>query len=231
VVSGNHDDGSDANIGAIAQCLPHRFGGPAQGQYGTNYYFDAPGLARFIGISPGLSFGVDLAWLGAAIDGARSGGLPWVVVFMHKNCPSIGEKGDCEMGANVFQLLLEKKVDLILQGHEHDYERSKQLAVGGACATFAVAPANPACVANGAATGYAKGAGSVVAIAGSGGTGLRAINTADSQIGYFATWMGSNVRPTFGFLKVTLAPTSLTGEFVATPNRAAFTDTFTITAP
>ena len=54
-----------------------------------------------------------------------------------------------------------KEVDLVLQGHDHNYQRSKQLT----CATPDVYVA--ACVADdGADNAYGKGSGSVVEIAG-----------------------------------------------------------------
>src|SRR5207248_481810 len=39
-----------------------------------------------------------------------------------------GEK-HCEISADLFNLLIQKHVDLVLQGHEHGYERSGQFAL------------------------------------------------------------------------------------------------------
>ena len=43
----------------------------------------------------------------------------------------------CEPGADLTNLLLPKKVDLVLTGHEHIYQRTKQLALGAGCTSLA----------------------------------------------------------------------------------------------
>ena len=45
---------------------------------------------------------------------------------MHKPCLSMGEYA-CDPGADLVNLLLQKKVDVVLSGHEHIYQRTKQL--------------------------------------------------------------------------------------------------------
>src|SRR5439155_5589275 len=130
-------------------------------------------LARVIMISPSITMpdgttfdytanppSAHYQWLVDAIDGARATGIRWVIVGMARDCVTAGEKS-CEIGQDVFNLLVSKKVDLILEGHEHGYERSKQLTIGGGCPAIplnATAPA--ACIANDGSQGtYAKGAG------------------------------------------------------------------------
>lgn len=100
LVSGNHEDdtGGDGELANFAKCLPDR--ADATGHYGTEYYFDVPGLARVVLISPDLTVGGEYfyygkhnshyRWLGAVIDAARTARLPWVIVAMHKNCLSVG---------------------------------------------------------------------------------------------------------------------------------------------
>ena len=85
LVSGNHeDDGPDGQIARFAACLPDQIGG-LTGSYSKEYYFDYPRsapLARFINISPNLSFpgqgtysytagGSHYDWTASAIDQAR----------------------------------------------------------------------------------------------------------------------------------------------------------------
>ena len=48
---------------------------------------------------------------------------------MHKPCITVGQY-DCDPGPDLFNMLVSKKVDLILSGHEHIYQRSHQLALG-----------------------------------------------------------------------------------------------------
>ena len=145
LVSGNHEDGVDGQDGLIdtfAQCLPDRLG--AVGTYGKEYYFDYPAAspqARFIMISPGLDFTngglysyaagtAHYNWVANTIDSARAAGIKWVVVGMHYPCLSMGI-APCSTGNDIMNLLISKKVDLILQAHDHNYQRSKQLALNG----------------------------------------------------------------------------------------------------
>jgi len=66
-------------------------------------------------------------WTKTAIEDAQSQN-EWVIVGIHKLCISAGRE-ICEIGTKLFNFLLSKKVDLILQGDDHAYERSKQLAL------------------------------------------------------------------------------------------------------
>jgi len=66
-------------------------------------------------------------WTETAIEDAQSQN-EWVIVGIHKLCISAGRE-ICEIGTKLFNFLLSKKVDLILQGDDHAYERSKQLAL------------------------------------------------------------------------------------------------------
>src|SRR5690554_6102311 len=135
LLAGNHEsNGQNGNINDFAACLPNQLPG-AVGTYGRQYYVDVPQgapLVRYIMISPGTTFSDGhwsydegtprYAWTESAIDGARAAGIPWVVVGMHKPCVSIGDYV-CEPGAEVTNLLVTKRVDLVLNGHEHLYQR------------------------------------------------------------------------------------------------------------
>ena len=110
LVSGNHEsNGQNGNINDFSACLPNQLPGVV-GTYGRQYYVDVPQedpLIRFVMISPNLTFpdgtwnytagSARYNWTAAAIDGARSTGIPWVVVSMHKPCLSMGEYA-CEPG-------------------------------------------------------------------------------------------------------------------------------------
>jgi hypothetical protein len=248
IVSGEHDAGglySDANqlVGDFAACMPDRLG--STGTYGSQYYFDYPAvspLARVIMISPGLSnyapklfpsYGKGTAayqWVSNAIDGARAAGTPWVIVGMAFDCITAGEKS-CEIGPDLFDMLIAKKVDLILQGHEHGYERSQQLALGPRCATMTVGSYNAACVAGAGAGGqYVKGAGTVIIVAGTAGITLRPMNPKDSEAPYFTTLMGANINPGKGFVRYSVTPTRIDAAFVPSVN-TTFSDAFSIAGP
>src|SRR6266704_2992788 len=197
LLSGNHEDGGeiltqDGLIDNFAQCLPDRLG--AVGTYGKEYSFDYPAsspIARFIMISPNLTFTngglydysagtTHYNWVASAIDDARAAGIKWVIVGMHKVCISMGIQS-CEIGNDLLNLLVSKKVDLILQAHDHSYQRSKQLALNSnTCTAIQAETYNSSCVANDGSTGvYTQGSGSVLAIIGSVGEDLSNLSTAD----------------------------------------------------
>jgi hypothetical protein len=169
-------------------------------------------------------------WLVDAIDGARAAGIRWVAVGMARNCISTGEKG-CEIGQALFNLLVDKRVDLILQGHEHGYARSRQLSTGPGCAAIPVNRVDAACFADdGTHDIYAKGQGPIVVIAGTLGIGLRPMNPRDSEAGAFRAIMGSNINRTHGFMKYTVTADRIQAQFVAT-TKGGFADQFTIADP
>lgn len=239
LLAGNHESqGQNGNINDFSACLPNQLPG-AVGTYGRQYYVDVPQaapLVRHVMISPGIpypdgtwSYAAGTArysWTAAAIDGARAAGIPWVVVSMHKPCLSVGEYS-CESGAALLNLLVSKKVDLVLTGHEHHYARTKQLALGPDCAEITPGSYVEACVAD-ADSSLRKGAGTVVATVGTGGVELRDIYASDPDLPFFAATSGGNQTPTYGLLDVSVTAEALAARFVATSG-AGFSDSFTIT--
>lgn len=237
LVSGNHEsNGLNGNINDFAACLPNQLPG-AVGTYARQYYVDVPQqnpLARFVFVSPGIPFADGTwdysvgspryNWTAAAIDGARSASIPWVVVSMHTPCISIGVY-DCVAGPDITNLLLSKKVDLVLNGHEHHYQRSKQLSVAAGCTGLQPGVYNSSCVRDGD-NSLAKGAGSVFTTVGTGGVDLRDVNTADPETPYFAAYSGLNINPSHGLLDMKFTATTLDAGFVATDG--AFTDAFSV---
>ena len=145
LVSGNHEsNGVDGDIDDFVRCLPNRLPGLV-GTYGRQWYVDRPAddpLVRVVMVSPSLDFGrgpwsydegtAHHEWLRSAVAGARSAGIPWVVVGMHKPCLSMGNYV-CDPGPEVVDLLLDSGVDLVLTGHEHLYQRTRPLALGPGC--------------------------------------------------------------------------------------------------
>jgi hypothetical protein len=152
IVTGNEDT---ANMPTFEADLPDHLGN-LSGSYGREYAFDYPAgapLARFILISPGrLLPGYDYSlgtphynWLAQEIDGARSAGIPWVIVGMHEFCIAMGPI-PCTIGSDLENLLVSKKVDLVLQAHNHDYQASKQLALNPtSCPSIPISSYNVAC--------------------------------------------------------------------------------------
>jgi Calcineurin-like phosphoesterase len=233
---GSHED-QDAQDGYIlnhAACLPDRLG--STGFYGVEYYFDYPAsspLIRVIMIPPDMLVenrlysyapnSPEYAWLSSAIDSGRAAGIPWVAVGMHDVCITAGIK-PCEIGADLMNLLVSKRVDLVLQGHDHNYQRGKQLRFkAGVCTAIPIGSYASSCVVDSGADGlYAKGAGSVFVISGSFGLCCYGINTADPELGYFARFDSS----TRGFVKYTVGPGHIDAQFIN--SLGAFTDSFSI---
>jgi hypothetical protein len=242
LLAGNHeDDGPDGLISNYAACLPDRLG--VQGDYPREYYVDYPAgnpLVRFVMISPQLTFppgtnpwsyGNGTAhynWTASTIDGARSAGIPWVVVGMHKYCLSLVNY-PCGTGTDIMNLLVSRKVDLYLQAHDHAYSRTKQLALNGSCTAIPTTSFNADCVADGnAASAYTAGNGTVLATVGSGGRSMNAEHPELPQGPFFQAYMGTNYNATFGFLKVDVSDTQLSAQFVRGTG-GSFADSFTIT--
>jgi PKD repeat protein len=239
LVAGNHEsNGQNGNINDFSACLPNQLPGVI-GTYGRQWYVDVPRddpFVRLVMISPALPFpdgtwtyqagSPRYAWTAAAIDGARAAGVPWVVVGMHKPCLSIGQYS-CDPGSDLMNLLVAKRVDLVLSGHEHLYQRTKQLAHGPGCTSVTPDVYTAACVADSDQT-LTQGRGTVFATVGTGGIALRDVNLADPEVSYHAAWSGLNANPTWGSLALTADDAQLSASFTRAAG-GSFTDGFTIT--
>ncbi len=242
LLSGNHEsDGRNGSIDAFAGCLPPRLPG-VNGVYGRQWFVDLPQrdpVLRLIMISPGLHFADSgrwdyvpgnehYDWTAAAIDSARDAAIPWVVVASHLPCHTVG-RYECEPGPAVTNLLLDRKVDLVLHGHEHLYQRTHQLALGPGCPSLLPARSDGACISD-TDSDFFSGAGTVFATVGTGGRPLRDVNASDSEAPYFAAYSGKNVEPTHGFLKIRVTDDSLRAEFIRADG-GDFVDSFTLHRP
>jgi calcineurin-like phosphoesterase family protein len=220
LLAGDHEDDDPVRIGNFTACLPDRLG--SKGVYGKEYYFDVPAgapVARFIQVSADLIFppaakwtyvanNSHFRWLLGAIDGARAAGIRWVIVSVHKPC--IGLVGTaCPSGQDLLDALLIKRVDLILHGDQHSYQRTKQLR----CAIRSAGYYFPECIADSDGQ-FARGAGSVITIVGTGGRGLSPVDlTTDADRQYFAVGMGGNTAGLgWGYLRITISSTTLTAK-------------------
>ena len=233
IVTGNHE-ATTIDEYLTPTCLPDRLGTTPSpiGGYGKEYSFDYPSaapLARFIMTSPGALYSyakgtAHYQWLSDTIDAAHAAGIRWVIVGDHLNYVSIGTTGD-EVGSDFFNLLVAKKVDLVLQGHDHDWQRTKQFGLSSACQAVPTGRVNSTCVVNDGASGqFAAGKGPLVVVTGGGGRSTYPIVADDNETGYFA----SGLQNTYGFGKFTVTDTSLSGEFVQASG-AVLTDTFAVT--
>jgi hypothetical protein len=242
LLSGNHEsDGRNGSIDAFAGCLPPRLPG-INGIYGRQWFVDIPQrdpVLRLIMISPGLDFADSgrwnyvpgnehYDWTAAAIDSARDADIPWVVVASHLPCHTVG-RYDCEPGPAVTNLLVDRKVDLVLHGHEHLYQRTHQLALGPGCPSLRPGHSDGSCISDTDAD-FESGAGTVFATVGTGGRPLRDVNAADVEAPYFAAYSGRNSEPTHGFLQIRVTDDSLRAGFVRADG-GNFVDSFTLHRP
>ena len=226
ILVGNHEDdnGADGDIRNFTPCLPDRMG--ATGDYGVEYAFDT-GPVRVIMIAADLTVdghfydynaGPHHDWLMARIDEAEAAGR-WTVVGVHKNCITAGVKS-CEIGETLMDDMIDRGVDLIVQGHEHNYQRSHQLRCVDAGTTAL------GCIADTDGE-FAAEAGAVLAITGWVGRSGYDVSPADPEAGYFAVIAGPNT-PAYseGYLTVTATDRELTGDWTSVT--AAGSDTFVI---
>jgi putative Ig domain-containing protein/calcineurin-like phosphoesterase family protein len=227
LLGGNHEENT---ILQHAACLPDRLGstpGPGS-QYAVEYSFDYPPsapLVRVVMISPALKInGVTLSyakgsahynWVADSIDDARTQSIPWTVVGMHKNCFT-SSSSSCEIGADLMNMLVEKKVDLVIQGHKHTYQRGKQLALGTGCAAVTGSYDVDCVVDHGSDDVYSKGRGTVVLIIGCFGQG-----GSSSPGGYFVKTGSGD-----GFTKFTVTADRIDASFINATS--SFTDSYAI---
>jgi PKD repeat protein len=239
LIAGNHEsNGQNGNINDFSACLPNQLQGLV-GTYGRQWYVDVPRvdpLVRFIAVSPALPFDDGTTWSYAAgsphynwtvnaIDSARANDIPWVVVGAHKPCLSMGIY-TCEIGADFTNMLINKRVDLVLHGHEHFYQRSHQIGTRTGCTAVVPGSFDVDCVADGDSV-MNQGVGTVFATSGLGGQEQRTVNNADAEAPYFATASASNQNLSRGFLDVKVTGDDLVARFVPVQG-FTYTDAFTI---
>ncbi len=178
-------------------------------------------------------------WVSNTIDNARtSSTIKWVVVGMHKVCISAGDQ-TCNIGPDLLNLMISKRVDLVLEGHDHSYQRSKQLALNtstctGIATTKSFPIYNSNCVVNDGSAGvYTPGAGTVVVIQGTFGAPLNTVNDTSVNGGasaaeapYFAELMGTNTPGNgHGFMQYTVSADRIDAK---SSFSGSFSDSFTI---
>jgi PKD repeat protein len=240
LITGNHEsDGLNGLIDNFAACLPNKLPGLV-GTYGKEWYVDVPAAApimRIVMISPNMKFpgsnkwaytvgSSHYNWTAAAIDGAHTANIPWVVVGMHEPCLTL-TAANCSSGPDLMNLLVSKKVDLVLEAHVHMYERTKQLSYSASCPVVVPNTSSAACIADSDST-MTQG-GTVFATVGTGGEVEQHPTLTDPEAPYFAAWNGVHTSA-WGFLDVTADSGHLTASFDTTSG-TTLSDTFTISRP
>jgi len=114
--AGNHD--YDTMQGA-----PFRDVFSLPGNSGEKWYSYDYGRIHFASLDTEADYAVQAQWLDADL---ASTDLPWKVVYMHRPPYSSGEHGSDRKLRDLLAPVLEKHhVQLVLAGHDHDYERMK----------------------------------------------------------------------------------------------------------
>lgn len=239
VLVGNHeeDGGEDGRIANFARCLPDRLHsdiGP-RSRYGAEYSFTYPRhrpLMKVIMIAPGMRVnGVQYSytrgtphrrWLSREIRQARTRGIHWVVVGMHYPCITTGLH-QCDAGEGILNFLVRRRVDLVLVGHNHMYERSKQLRLSKRCRHIGPRDFDAGCVADAGRDGrYREGRGTVFITAGTFGGHKREGGGKEPDRPYFAAVNDQS----YGFVRYRVRRGSIHGRYVRSAGH--FHDSFSI---
>lgn len=142
---GNHENETGNGPQGFASYLT-RFGLPGNGSrdFDGNWYAFTVGNVRFVAVDNddvalqdagnfyvnGYSAGAQRRWLERTLAAARNdSSVDWVVVFMHHCLVSSAGANGSDLGVREsWQDLFDRYgVDLVLSGHDHDYERSHVL--------------------------------------------------------------------------------------------------------
>ncbi len=135
--SGNHDSGNSTFIDHFNLDIP-RSTATTGAYYSVDY-----GNAHFVVLNTNESSGnykeftnVQVDWLKSDIESAKNAGAQWIIVVMHMGPYTIAEHSSDsnvkDTRAKIAPLFNELGVDLVLQGHDHVYERSKPIVNGAA---------------------------------------------------------------------------------------------------
>ena len=222
---GNHEAGPnpDGLFAAYAACLPDRWS--VVGDYRTGHWYADRGPYRLISIAPTIALPTgtltysrgtpEREQLKDWIDAAQAAGR-WVIVAMHHPCLTVGAHG-CSSDPTITDMLIGKRVPLVVAGHDHNYSRSHQLT-GTAAAPVVVDRDGT----------FAAGAGSVLVTVGAGGHNARTV--ASPLPAWAATASGTNSPGgiAFGHLEITATPTALTARYVADAGNTAYSDSFVV---
>lgn len=224
VLPGNHEaQNGDGAFSAYASCLPDLWA--SSGSYAQGHWYADRGSMRLIGVSPQIALPSgtrtyaagtpELAQVAAWIDAAKAAGK-WVVVAMHMPCLTVGVHG-CASSSALTDLLIQRRVDLVLSGHDHNYSRSHQLT--GTAYAPVVADRDGA---------FSAGVGTVFATVGAGGHNPRTV--ASPLPAWAATASGTNSPGgiAFGHMEITATATTLTARYVADAGNRAFADAFVV---
>ena len=143
-IPGNHDDPGPTNMPDQARGLYHRLFTLPEPSLGYGFYAYTIGRIRFIGLSTEEAAPVQTNWLAGELQAAANDtNLTWIVPVFHRPPYSQGEReGWGEGKTNWCPLFVKYEVDLVLNGHSHNYQRTvpirgvRYLVTGGGGASL-----------------------------------------------------------------------------------------------
>jgi hypothetical protein len=171
---------------------------PTNNPKGTEKYYSFDwGPVHFVGLDTNCagtletadcSVALQKAWLEADLAATTQ---PWKIAFMHHPTWSSGEHGSSNLARSFTPIFEKYGVDLVLTGHDHNYERSRPMK-----GTAAVAPGTPGAI--------------TYVVAGNGGATLRAFPGAQPA------WTAYRNNTDHGFLDVRIEEGVLSAEMRST---------------
>ncbi len=125
-VAGNHDEELDWK--------EFFFPPNAAGDEDRLYYSFDWGSAHFLALDSNDDFQdqAQLDWLAGDLEKARATGIPWIIVIFHKPLYTVGNKvSEAAILRPALTPYLDRfEVDLVLNGHDHNYQRSHPVREG-----------------------------------------------------------------------------------------------------
>jgi hypothetical protein len=151
--------------------------------------------------------------------------IDWIVVYCHKpaySLPSVDEdvmRSSTDELRDIYHPLFDKyNVDLVLQGHDHNYQRSYPIKYNS------TSPSTPTITDANDNNNYNNPSGRIFAIVGTGGIGLYSLSN-NNEPSYLAYKQSSS----FGFLNVDVINNGTTLKAKFYDNDGAIEDQFTVT--
>jgi hypothetical protein len=169
---GNHDFGTGSSAGYryYWNNVPDYYSYNAGGWH----FISLNSYSQYIDVTP---TGAEYQWLQADLAANNN---PCTIVYYHHPYLSIGQEGGRPALADIWNLLAQNKVTMVINGHDHEYQRWSPLDGSGKI--------NPS--------------GTTQFIIGTGGHSLQSLVTTDTRVAF-----ASDANPlTYGALKLSLFP-------------------------
>ena len=170
-----------------------------------NYYSFNSGGWHFISLNANSQFGgtstnsAQYQWLAQDLT---SNAMGCTLVFYHQPLYNVGSEGNQTAMQQIWALLVQNKVDIVLNGHDHDYQRWVPLDGSGT--------PNPT-------------SGITEFVVGGGGHGIQTISRTDSRV---AKTFDSHTNPApYGALRLLLTATNVTYSYINTSSTVLDTGT------